>query len=314
MSDSGESLELAQFRATLTDNYITYVVATLVIYEYLSSFPAEVEFSQVDIWLWRRLDLTYFPTRKRRECGVIAPLQDVIDVLVFVVLTAFATIRVYALRGRNKWLAALSVLSGLVPIVISIYIFTRESIWYRNEPVLGVVCDFAVNLPNDTVFACALFYQYLGFIIMDFTVLLVTMSATTYQIRAVVQLDDNLSLGGTLLRDGSLYFITLVITNIAEILINIPPAAHTTNPVGSPFLALHPLLISRFLLNLQRAYHGGAGKLGETARMRFSRFSIPMFKVAHVEEETYYSEMGMSLAFDHIEQHEELDEFEDEKI
>ncbi|THG94855.1 hypothetical protein EW026_g6695 [Hermanssonia centrifuga] len=78
-----------------------------------------------------------------------------------------------------------------------------------------------------------------------------------------------------LLRDGTIYFIALLAMSIAEVLVKTVPAFQNLASVGTVILALQPILISRFLLNLRQA-----GKPREDTHSAFnSQFSVPGFRV-----------------------------------
>ena len=80
--------------------------------------------------------------------------------------------------------------------------------------------------------------------------------------------------------------------------------------------SVHPLLVSRFLMNLQNAYYGdGDGDALEDATIdKVKRFSKFEFVAQAQKMEDMYGDMGMPLAFDYREEEDEddyLDEYDE---
>ncbi|EKM56378.1 uncharacterized protein PHACADRAFT_207631 [Phanerochaete carnosa HHB-10118-sp] len=177
----------------------------------------------------------------------------------------FSALRVYALwqGSRTKYVFPIIVLTlGLVPIATNIFGWTRTEIVYENSPlVLLSTCNDFINAPpklnKDAIAA-------------DILVLILTWIKSFKQFQVMTQFRFRSSVSAVLLRDGTVYFIALLVINILQLLTFLNSPFEGAYIDG--FLQTMPsVLVSRFMLNL-RQLNRTAGENNSDAR-HFSRFS-----------------------------------------
>jgi len=175
---------------------------------------------------------------------------------------AFSALRIYAILGRNIWWPMLIFAFGAVPIPTNLFLDIISS--YDIEPDLspGNVCSQFTSLSAAAVLAFSLATRLSG-ILADVLVLLLTWSKTRLVYKEAMQLGAPTPIGVSLLRDGTFYFLVLLVMNICVMLTNDLLRYGSTwqfeawTPVAFTYYqVLPPILIARFLLNLRHAYGG----------------------------------------------------------
>ncbi|EKM50969.1 uncharacterized protein PHACADRAFT_199796 [Phanerochaete carnosa HHB-10118-sp] len=86
----------------------------------------------------------------------------------------------------------------------------------------------------------------------DLLVVVVTWQQTFRYWKSVSRSQSSPTVSSCLLRDGTVYFSALLLLNIAQVLTTHP----TFHPVGSLVVAMPPILVSRFMLNLRQVRSG----------------------------------------------------------
>ncbi|TFY59207.1 hypothetical protein EVJ58_g5932 [Rhodofomes roseus] len=156
--------------------------------------------------------------RKTCRCAAIIMLYTVFTLLLYAITPIFSTLRVYAIAGRKWHFALATFLTGMVAVASNLVmtIATR-------------VCS----------------------IVSDLLVIVVTWWRTYALKREADRLHMRASLATLLLRDGTIYFVAILVLNIVHIIF----VLYNGNVVYvTIFLIPIPaLLTSRFLLNLRRA-------------------------------------------------------------
>ncbi|THH00541.1 hypothetical protein EW026_g2018 [Hermanssonia centrifuga] len=131
----------------------------------------------------------------------------------------------------------------------------------------------AITMAQYLVFALVLATRFC-MIIADIIVLALTWMKTYRNSREFLRMNMGVSLSILLLRDGTIYFVVLLVMNIAQICVENVPRLQVLSPVITFVNNLTPILTSRFLINLRQVDQlkdesDGAG---------FSRFTVPGFR------------------------------------
>ncbi|KAJ8473889.1 hypothetical protein ONZ51_g7565 [Trametes cubensis] len=165
---------------------------------------------------------------------VVRVLQSLLISATFIV-AVFASLRVYAIWSRDWRPALLIFVLALVTPIANLYMDITGTPIPAPRPSVGLAVVIAERVTTTAY---------------DGLVLLFTLMKTARVRRAAMSLDTSPSLMALILRDGTLYFLLLVLMNIAQIVVaaKIP---------GNNFIAffispLTSILISRFLLNLRQ--------------------------------------------------------------
>ncbi|KAJ3532388.1 hypothetical protein NM688_g7430 [Phlebia brevispora] len=253
-----ESQAATEVQLNLVQYYVIYATTALAAYEYVITFSQEVSLCKQ-----RRI-------HRERGCIPTAWIFDFFELAPYVITAAFSALRVYAIWDGNIP-AALTVMTlSLVPVAINIYTFSRTSVFWAIDPVIGPYCSYLLQLPHTQIFyrgsleslhpmvlVLTPFSVSLGarisLILADLTVIVLTWFKTFHHTRAAARIGATVSLSGTLLRDGSVYFIVLLVFNIAQILVRSIPSLQTISPIFTAIDILSPILLSRFLLSLRQA-------------------------------------------------------------
>ncbi|KAI0925332.1 hypothetical protein AcV7_005603 [Taiwanofungus camphoratus] len=165
-------------------------------------------------------------------CQAIFVLQDITALSIYAVIACFSALRVYGISG-HRWIpAVVTLLLGLVPVATNIYQVARTSyasILYVNKTPECVSNDY---FSHKTHFRC--------------------------MISQLIQHSDLTSLVSLLLRDGTVYFVVLLVLNLLQVITEdvLKPVIKETADYLSIFVpAIESILISRFMMNLRQVYH-----------------------------------------------------------
>ncbi|KAJ3557763.1 hypothetical protein NM688_g1289 [Phlebia brevispora] len=316
MSAASASAFLDTFQYQLESNFMVMAALTLVCYEYLSA--CEHEYSVFwrrkktnSAWLFmvnRYLTLVMVavyisPTSDNPKVSIpcmlvdiaecnkpIAILEVAVQIAPGVVAAVFTALRVHALLNNNWHVSVPILFLGLVPIIINGYVNATSTPVYVEFPVLGPYC---YALPNVSEAIGLFIASHLSVVVADSMALVVTITKTWRQARELSRLKFHGSLSGVILRDGSIYFVILLLVNIVVLLLeNLP---HLSNYRSASLLVsiLQPILISRFLTNLRRLdAHDNASAAAEN----LSQFSAPNFRFPTLQSVT--GDLGQPLDHD----------------
>lgn len=181
-------------------------------------------------------------------------IMDAVLRLVFGVVSGF---RVYAINGRKL----------LLPFVIAVLYVPDIVEWtwqaslqtYTKDPVIG--CVISYNLSKDVEDKLTTFTQTC--IIVSELLVVVAIWRVTYGIRKVTMVaQSRLTVTTLLIRDGSMYFVALVICSLLDIIV----VYRTFFPwIGSITTTITTILISRMFLNLSSVYYPSTELMPATA-------------------------------------------------
>lgn len=249
----------------LTGNYVNCAMMCLVLYEFVVTFDQEVEvgwkrkFTATSLlllatrWLMVLGPIVTFVPVGPTGCSTIYAFIDLSFMAAVAVISLFSALRVYALwqaSSARYAYAAVVLMLGLVPVWTNIYLWTRTSIEYVELPLFST-CTTWSALPDKTNNALLYFTRGCA-IASDVVVLVLTWIKSLSQFREMRQLKMGSSVSTILLRDGTIYFVALLVMNILQVV------TYSTGLAGGAayaivFLqALPPLLVQRFMLNLRQ--------------------------------------------------------------
>ncbi|EKM50963.1 uncharacterized protein PHACADRAFT_212866 [Phanerochaete carnosa HHB-10118-sp] len=161
---------------------------------------------------------------------------------------------------RQRWTAS----SVLLLSIRWVMIFTAMAQCVALLPyVIGLIC----RLPS---------------ILADLLVVIVTWRSTFQHWKKISRPLSTATISSCLLRDGTIYFLALLLVNVAEVLTHHP----TFNPVSVLLTSMPPVLVNRFMLNLRQVHF----------KSSFQSYSavIPSFHPRHSETDygTFTSIIG----------------------
>jgi len=170
-----------------------------------------------------------------------------LQIALYTIWAAFSALRVYAISGHHLLLAGLTLLLGLAPVVTNMC-FDIYHTWFKGPRGCTLIPHFSV--PDMFKFVA---YERSSMIASDLVVLSVTWYKA-YESRANIDW-SSARLSVLLLRDGTVYFMILLILNILQI---IAWATKLFSTVAYPAQIATSMLISRFLLNLRQGNDASA--------------------------------------------------------
>ncbi|KAH9840588.1 uncharacterized protein C8Q71DRAFT_740174 [Rhodofomes roseus] len=175
------------------------------------------------------------------------------NMLLFAITGVLAALRVYAISNGDKAIGAAVLTVGMVPAVVNLYTTVRQSYAY-----LGV--DGICSRNRDFTFGTANMYVLdavacVCAVLSDLIVIVVTWRRTYRLWREGLRSKTALPLITLIFRDGTLYFITLLLVNVLElVVIRLLVTASSASVAYTSFtlIPVSSILISRFLVNLKQ--------------------------------------------------------------
>ncbi|KAH9896100.1 hypothetical protein C8Q73DRAFT_789883 [Cubamyces lactineus] len=275
-SESVESAEIADRSFLFLANVALFAEATLIFYEYGITINNEVRL------IWRRkvtgasvlfvlnryimimdniITLASFPAMSNRNshlnvpirCYALAWIDVVLNLLPYFVWNAFSTMRVYAISGRDWRIAALVCILMLGPIISNIYNIPFE-FPVNMPPPYGCSFDNSVSLATHAI---------VPLMAGDAIVILVTWWKTYKLKKAADEARITISLVDLLLRDGSVYFATMLVVNSLHIMMNYVVKISFLGDVAD---VITSILISRFIMNLRDIDGKDTGEVSRSTR------------------------------------------------
>jgi len=264
--------EVTSIAASLWISYCCiFAGSTLVFWDHISSFSKEVQFmwgrklnsvtllfylNRWTTFVWALVNTTLvLPLANVSNCRGDNNFGQAITITLFIFWAAFSAIRVYATSGGRWVLAALVCTLALVPAGTNLY-GSLIAAYYQIEaiPALGLECVSGKTFSGatSTKFAVA---TRVCVIASDLIVLLVTWHATFKLKRFADRNNFETPVVTMLLRDGTLYFLALLILNVFNIVgwatdVFVFSVEDFTTPLSS-------IIISHFLMNLRQASASG---------------------------------------------------------
>ncbi|KAI0781922.1 hypothetical protein C8Q75DRAFT_812067 [Abortiporus biennis] len=186
--------------------------------------------------------------------------SEVLEIVLQINVAVIMCLRLYAIWSKSFSVLVLFALLGFAPQVTRIYLYARTS-HYKPATPLPVGCGgVSIRDQNLHSFAIIFWSQFLVWIVIpaygivyDALILIMTW-AKTAGIRRILksqQVNTDCSIVIYLLRDGTIYFLCLMILNAVTLM-----GVKTLTTGGVPIVlqSVTSILISRFMLNLRGVY------------------------------------------------------------
>ncbi|KAH9840195.1 uncharacterized protein C8Q71DRAFT_746245 [Rhodofomes roseus] len=279
--------EADSVRILILDNRISIAATALYCYDKILTAEQEVNL------IWRRknsgivipaiyatmhictalyLIITVF-VPSNIPCEGVFILNVVVDIAICALYLAWgvaSALRVYAIGGLDLVLPSVIMFFSLVPVAANIYNATslvqmslpptNSCVYFSNTPVYAQAIEIVTR-------ACSTF--------ADALVLIATWRINGGIKKLARQMNVNVSLTSLLLRDGTIYFCTLLVANVVVLTSYIQNVSFSDDSeVAVLVLVLTTILLSRLFLNLREAALGSeTASLSQDTRMSDARFS-----------------------------------------
>ncbi|TFY51189.1 hypothetical protein EVJ58_g10696 [Rhodofomes roseus] len=146
--------DVVAIAATDDTLYVCAAYGALVMYDYITTFPREVELYWMPcklsgptvIFFTNRYTLVFYavasvlnlpawstPLRHVSPCEATGTLFAVLNALLFASAALFSALRVYAISLKDKTAACVTLVLGLRPFVINIFTIVQQSYSYIGE-------------------------------------------------------------------------------------------------------------------------------------------------------------------------------------
>ncbi|KAH8105324.1 hypothetical protein BXZ70DRAFT_1004834 [Cristinia sonorae] len=212
------------------------------------------------------LALPAFTQPVLQSCLAFTRIENALSIVAFINIALFSGLRAYAVGGKQWKVASLVLILGLVPAATNIYYFIHTTVLVVPPPILG--CAEISNMDNSVEMKYVRFSSFytaemsthrfprrfvigtrVCMVAADALVLLMTWFSTRDIRKAAARAHYRAGLSMLLLRDGTLYFATLLIFNALHIILSI---TISFQELAEFVDVLGAILISRFLLNLRQ--------------------------------------------------------------
>lgn len=199
-------------------------------------------------------------------CKVATAVSEFLALSTLCIVAVFSGIRVYALWGGSIVLFSIVFLLEFTPVVANIYRLTKTT-----YPTTPFVCIEIPNIDPGT-FVTLIRVARIPVIVGNGLVVVVTWIRSFRQILDGRRQNLPVPLSTIIFRDGTVYFLLLLLINLLELCTNL------SNVFGSVCNVLPPILVNRFLLNLREVGGSEAGHAGgvRTISTPVFRFTIDM--------------------------------------
>ncbi|KAI0092856.1 hypothetical protein BDY19DRAFT_903594 [Irpex rosettiformis] len=299
MSHSNAALEVQLssevFEELNDDRTIILALLALVVYEHIITFEREVqvvwrrEFSIYSVLLLvsRYCTLLFFfvdvasITNIPQSCGVALGIVDGLQMSLVLNTSVLAALRAFAISTwRFRAFIALSIfIAGSVSIGIDLYQLSTVTA-IRLSFLQFKACATKSTIRPVSNLQCMVYQVQYALAMMsaacnvfaDLSLLVVILVKSWKTWMLTRQADHKFSIAQSMLRDGIIYFLALLILNIVQILITKITGQLLIEPV---IIALTSVLSSRFIINL---------RWQEYKRNRFSELSMDSFFFATMED------------------------------
>jgi len=268
-------------KATWLGNCCTVGVGTLVFYDFVTTLPEEAQLiwgrpsNSVTVlyhlnrwavltWAATVLAVTFIPLTTLSSCVAVNTFLSSVTLVLFLLCTAFSTIRTYAISMGSLWLASIVCMLCTVPVGVNIWLYFADE-WYqvKTSPYVGSYCDNGVK-SSETANTSLTIASRLCAIVAD----LILLSVTCFQTFALKRRSHGgvrTPLIDTLLRDGTAYFLLLLVLNVVLAVENVASSGVST--VSALFLTpLLSIITSHFLLNLRQVAYGSEDGMSDSER------------------------------------------------
>ncbi|KAI0701126.1 hypothetical protein C8T65DRAFT_697124 [Cerioporus squamosus] len=273
MSDDSSSYAaevVSDFSSVFSSNCAGYASIAMVFYEDAITIGREV-----DLFWGKRLTAASVLFFLNRYITIVFLLSDMLGsiyppeslywihgtvsakLLLYFPWAAFSALRVFALTGGQRTLSVIVFLLSIVPLVIN-FVRSSQVVYHWSIPVIDPFFGCAEGT-SETIFVSKLFTGLSrgSLILADVIVIAVTWH-TTYKTTKIAR-EGRLgtsSLSLILLRDGTIYFVIILLMNVLHLMFSIGAVFSKYADISDISLLLEPtesILVSRFLMNLQEA-------------------------------------------------------------
>ncbi|KAI0738482.1 hypothetical protein C8Q80DRAFT_1347730 [Daedaleopsis nitida] len=270
LSDLSDVAELtAYFNELRINAFCEFAAAAFFIYEFIVLFGSEVEYfwrsritgASILFLLSRYLTLTYFLINVAAYLPVFTDnsvCNPLLNNLNTAFCRAFSALRAYALSRSRVWMTIVFILS-LAPVGVNVTSDVLAHIGGAIDPVFGCVGTISV-IPTPSEDAIELIISRGCLILADALLIGIMLWSTD-----VGSIGDNVllriikprSLQTLLVRDGTIYFIVLLVLNVLHLTFSLQTTFGSLDGGGSNIVIFTDpctaVLVNRFLLHLQEA-------------------------------------------------------------
>jgi len=265
---SGNSAIDAQFavayRSAVIEDYCYIAGAALLLYDTAITLGQEVEL----IWIRRRSAVTVLFLVNRvlsimmavsmvlgapnwpqlTSCTGITTFGMIPQLLLFFVWAAFSALRVYAIGGQAWRTASLVFILSCAPFATNLYIDTK---YQFQEYPLAYICVAIPSTPTNILIIMEVIART-SVIISDAIVLGVTWQHTYSLMKHASAVNVKTSLATLLLRDGTIFFVTLLALNAAQLGNYIRLITASGTDISYWVTTFSCIVVSRFILGLRQ--------------------------------------------------------------
>ncbi|PCH34968.1 hypothetical protein WOLCODRAFT_155612 [Wolfiporia cocos MD-104 SS10] len=259
-------------------NFCSVAATTLLVYDYSLTFSREIR------CIWGRkfsgATVLYLLNRYLTLIYRILMIIEMIPSATMpgaqeIIIALFTSLRLYAIWFKDLKILFAVMLLGLVPAAVNIYYYTTVTFIPSPPPFMG--CADIVNLSPSAgnIHRLAIFNCVFA-IASDGIVLVLTWIKTAEIARAFTRAEKPTGhLVTLILRDGTLYFVTMLILNVINLVV-IEFQDFGSLPALTEVLT--SILISRFLLNLRGVYLAqGESRSYDESSLQSTRMSSLQF-------------------------------------
>ncbi|KAH9840584.1 uncharacterized protein C8Q71DRAFT_854468 [Rhodofomes roseus] len=261
--------DVVAIAATDDTLYVCAAYGALVMYNYITTFPREVEL----YWMPCKLSGPAVIFFTNRYALVLYAVASVLNLPAW--STPLRHVSPYTMNLKNKTAACVALVLGLTPFVINIQSYSyigEDGLCMRTRyysTTTGTICKaIAPSLNSEVSYAA-----WAGVVLADLLVVAVTWARTYAFVRWARRAKIASPLVTLYLRDGTLYFLAILLVNTVELCINqswVHASTSTSTSSSTPssstlsgssvnarddwytIVPLAPMLVSRFLLHLRQ--------------------------------------------------------------
>ncbi|KAI0337391.1 hypothetical protein BDW22DRAFT_1349194 [Trametopsis cervina] len=195
-------------------------------------------------------------------CNVVWRVSEGCTIIMYLLVAVFATLRMYAVWGKDMKIGGCILILGLVYPLVNTYFVTTLSLSALAPPFTGCGQQTTLNFPS----ADLLFFLFGTVFAILFECVIIALTWTkTLDIQRVLRrksMGAHRSTSYLILRDGTTYFLTLLSFNILSLLsirVEFPHkltrvSLQAFNNVPAITDTLTSMLITRFILNLREDF------------------------------------------------------------
>ncbi|OBZ73196.1 hypothetical protein A0H81_07320 [Grifola frondosa] len=195
-------------------------------------------------------------------CLVLNRVLAVFSIAPYFIWAAFSSLRAFAMSERNTPIALLVLLLSLVPTGYNIYDFSRDVPINLPPPIFCIPTfpSLSASFIDRLLLRRWTVATRICLIVADGLVIAVTWLRTYRFARTAARHHVRAGIIRLLLRDGTIYFVILLILNLLHIAVKITQQTNFITTFEEP---LTSIMISRFLLNLREVDSAAPSSVGE---------------------------------------------------